>query len=257
MHAAGECYIFHLSRHNGRALVLHRLHRPKDLLSVVQYGEVRGRYGNEPSMETLRALRLELDARAEARFVPTFLISVAVFLATYFIASVLIPDPIPMIDEVFLGVFIAAATYVFLTRRDWKSTAAVLQKRFLVDRVDRIVFTESTLVAKAERVLRECEVSNPGESDSVRLPMVEVDDEEIEEASQLIPLLASLFDTGALSRVERSLKKSGMIPARKRNDLDFPLFFLYHALKEGVGEKFTREVPLPVDSTSSPAARDP
>ncbi len=64
----------------------------------------------------------------DARYVPRLLISAAVFLIVYFFFALAIRDPIPVIDELVLGLAAAIGTGVFLSRRDKKSDMAVRRR---------------------------------------------------------------------------------------------------------------------------------
>ena len=57
----------------------------------------------------------------DARYVPRLLISAAVFLVVYFFFALAVRDPIPVIDELILGVGAAIATGILITKRDKKS----------------------------------------------------------------------------------------------------------------------------------------
>lgn len=263
MSAVKDCIIFHITRPGGRAQLLHPLGTPKALLVSMQQGEIRGRYGAEPGIDTLRALRAELvrmaeiaarRARAEARFAPTFIISAVVFLVVYFLFSLLVPDPVPMIDEAALGILLAALTYFLLTRRDAGSEAAVRERQRMIQRVDRIVFTESAFVAKVEGALREYESAYREIADGPALRLhLEIEDGEMDEASCLLPLLESALGPRDILRIVRGAKRGvfgkGII---KGPAPDMPLVSLYLTLKEGVGERITPETALPLDSAGTP-----
>lgn len=64
----------------------------------------------------------------DARYVPRLLISAAVFLVVYFFFSLAVRDPIPVLDELILGLGAAIATGVFISRRDKKSDMAMRRR---------------------------------------------------------------------------------------------------------------------------------
>ncbi len=64
----------------------------------------------------------------DARYVPRLLISAAVFLIVYFFFALAIRDPIPVIDELVLGLAAAIGTGVFLSWRDKNSDMAVRRR---------------------------------------------------------------------------------------------------------------------------------
>lgn len=61
----------------------------------------------------------EGDARRhvqEARYIPRLVVSAIVFLAAYFFMSLVVRDPIPMIDEIVIALCCAAAAWVLMLR---------------------------------------------------------------------------------------------------------------------------------------------
>ena len=116
----------------------------------------------EPRVEALTMFRNELYRQIEvgvknwlsdARFVPKFLISALVFVVTYFFMSFVVRDPLPVIDEVALGLAAAVVVFLLLGRRDMNSKLATKKRLDLRVIVDRITFRESAFVKQVEEAL--------------------------------------------------------------------------------------------------------
>ncbi len=73
----------------------------------------------------------------EARYVPRLLLSAAVFLVVYFFFSLAIRDPVPVIDELLLGLGAAFATGMLLSKSDKKSELAMRRRLALKQNASR------------------------------------------------------------------------------------------------------------------------
>ena len=87
----GRIYLFHILRKDGTSLFLNPFGGPDKFVNGLERNEVEGRYGMEPRVEALTMFRNELYRQIEigvknwlsdARFVPKFLISAAIFVAS-------------------------------------------------------------------------------------------------------------------------------------------------------------------------------
>jgi hypothetical protein len=251
-------YLFHIFRKDGTSLFLNPFGSPDKFVSGLERSEVEGRYGMEPRVEALTMFRNELYRQIEvgvrnwlsdARFVPKFLISAAVFVLIYFFMSFVIRDPLPVIDEIAIGLAAAVVVFLLLGRRDMNSKVATKKRLDLRVIVDRITFRESGFVKLVEEALHRNETGSMEEVvrqivDPVRQ---ELDPEVREEAAQFIRALESRFDFKKLEREERSLKR---IMGRSRGDLnksfarlveskkyDFPLYAVYKSFKKTVANQ--------------------
>ena len=151
--------IFHLYRHDGTALFLHPFENLDKLVSVLQKNGIEGKYGKEPRVESLTLFRNDLyrlieDAVkswvSEKRFIPRFLASAVVFLLTYLFMSIVIRDPLPLVDEILIGLAAAFVTYFLMSRRDQRSNSALKKRVELRTAVDRIVFKQDPFVKEIE-----------------------------------------------------------------------------------------------------------
>lgn len=248
-----KVYLFHLYRKNGESIFLHPFDVSERLVTLLERGEVFGRYGREPRVESLTVLRGELYHRIEVavrrwlsdvRFIPKFLISTGLFLLAYFFTAYAIPDPLPVIDELAVATGVAVFTYLLMGRRDIASEIAARKRSALRSVVDQIVFRESDFVRQVEDLLHRNEslsmqevirrILSPQEPE-LRAP-------DPDEAAQFIRLLESSFNFTRLRKEERILKS--YVRGGERGDrlraiarigeakkLDFPLYAVYKSFK--------------------------
>ncbi len=220
---------------------------------------VKGRYGEEPRVETLTMFRNDLYRLAEIavknwvfdqRFIPKFLISTGVFLVTYFFLSYVIRDPIPYIDETVLSIAASVFTYIFMGKKDMNSQKAMKKRVEMRTKIDRIEFTESPIVKKVEELLHISE--NAGMEAILKSIISPIDydlnEEEREEALQFLGILESRFNSRKLKRAEKRLKEllaSNRAEVYSLNiadffgnkNMDFPLYAVYKSFKKTVSSK--------------------
>jgi hypothetical protein len=256
-----KTYIFHIYRRDGSSLFLHPFHPPEKIVEMLAGGPIEGRYGREPQVEELASFRNELYRRiedgvkrwlADVRFIPKFLIAAGLFVVTYFFFSYVVRDPLPVIDELVLGIVAAVAYFILRGRRDLASKQAVKKRLDLRLIVDRVAFRESGFVKQVEEALHGVETE--GAEELIRR-IVEPVRQELgepyrEEAGQLIRLLEGRFDLHRLEReerawrrqVERAKPSTGAASGTRRDfgrllkskKYDFPLYAVYKSFKKTV-----------------------
>ena len=159
-------YVFHVYRKDGVSLFLHPFRKIERVHALLTKRPVAGHYGREPRVESLTLFKNELyriieqEVKAwvaDARFIPRFLMSSAVFLVAFLFLSIVVRDPIPVLDELAISLPLAIVVYILLGRKDMQSDAALKRRIELRTRVDQIVFTESPFVQAIEELLIECE----------------------------------------------------------------------------------------------------
>jgi L-lactate permease len=80
---------------------------------------------DEATLSLYHAIDFSVDRWIQDKqYVPRLLISAVVFTISYFIFSLAVRDPIPMIDELIISSGLAFVTWRSLTRRDSRSTVA-------------------------------------------------------------------------------------------------------------------------------------
>ncbi len=155
-------YVFHLKKPNGGGIYLHPLEEFDKIISSGNSFQLEGRYGDEPVIESITAFRNNLyrivedsvnSWVSESRFIPRFLISASVFLFAYFFFSFAIRDPIPVIDEIALGIIASVLCYILLGRKYRKTGSASKLRAHYRGMVDKIVFSKSNFILALESFL--------------------------------------------------------------------------------------------------------
>ncbi len=221
--------IFHIYRGNGTSIFLYPFSKRKNLIELLDKNEITGFYGKEPRVESLTLLRNELyrmieqavrEWAAERRFLPRFLISTLLFLLLYFIMSFIIRDPVPMVDEILIGLAGAVGLYFFLAKRNADSKPATELKVRLRTKVDAIIFNEDSFTKDVEQYLQHCETT----TDMEQLLMNIIGDEsnimfdysDQEKVHELLESIMLLFDESDIRKHEKLLKK---IAEEERSDV--------------------------------------
>lgn len=254
MNSGGKTYLFHLYRKDGSSLFLHPFTDPKTVVALMEKGPLEGWYGREPRVEALTAFREELHRIVEQgvrkwvdeqRFIPKFLLAAAAFVVTYLFFSIVVRDPLPVIDELVLGVGAAIATFVLTGRRYLAARSAAKKRLDLRLVADRITFRQSAFVQQAEQALGRLEAES---GEEVARQIVEPLQQELgegsrEEAAQFLHLLEGRFKLRKLQREERALQRragrrrepsSGGTRLLGAGQLDFPLYAVYKRFKRTV-----------------------
>lgn len=240
--------IFHLYRKDGTSVFLHPFGHPEKIVRQLENGILEGRYGREPRVEGLTLLRNELyrlielgvkNWLSDVRFIPKFLISALVFVVVYFLMSYVVRDPLPVIDEVAIGLGAAIAAFLLLGRRDLASKDATRKRMELRVVVDKAVFRESNFVKRVEEELHRAEGSGGEEAvrGVVEPALQGLGEEWREEAAQFLSSLEGRFDLRRLARQEKALRrrlKAGPVDL-KLSKVDLPLYAVYKSLKKAVG----------------------
>ena len=254
MEGRDKILIFHLYRKDGTALFLHPFESLDKLVSILRKGDVVGKYGSEPRVESLTLFRNDVyrmieDAVKrwvlEVKFIPRFITSAAVFLLSYLFLSFVIRDPIPLVDEILIGTGLSIVTYYILSRRDQRSNLALKTRVELRTAVDRIVFHEDPFVKDVENALQR----NESESrEKILKQMLGGADAEFSiadasDAGQLLRYLEKRFSTKEYRKQERLLSKV-QSKFRAENDvevlsrwseskkIDLSLFEIYRRVKK-------------------------
>lgn len=247
--------IFHVYRKDGTALFLHPFENLDKLMQVLSKGSIVGKYGTEPRVESLTLFRndlyrlIEESVRgwvAERRFVPRFIVSAGVFLLSYLFLSFVVRDPIPMVDEVLVGVGIAFVAYLVMSKRDQRSNLALKKRVELRTAVDRIVFSEDRFLKQIEELLQRHDTETNEQILEELLvgdieKQFEITDEG--EARQLLGYLEKRFSTKeyrkqeklltrARGRDENSADLESLSKWSESKKIDLSLFAVYRRVKK-------------------------
>ncbi|MBL8968611.1 MAG: hypothetical protein JNG85_16520, partial [Spirochaetaceae bacterium] len=125
---------------------------------------LEGRFAPSRAPTSFAELRADLDAELEAGlrrhlldkgFTLRVFASAAVFLVVFLFMSIVIRDPIPIVDEVVGGALGAFALRTYLARRALSSPSALALAESLRRSLGEAYFVESSAVAVAEAWLEE------------------------------------------------------------------------------------------------------
>ncbi|MFW6313492.1 MAG: hypothetical protein ACOC2N_06380 [Spirochaetota bacterium] len=245
-------HIFHLFRKDGTAVFLHPFRKTDRLHSLLEKSEIKGHYGSEPRVESLTLFRNELyrlveqEVRAwvaDARFIPRFLLSSGVFLIAYPFLSIVVRDPLPVLDGLAISLGLSIAAYILLGRRDMRSEGALKRRIALRTNVDAIVFTENEFVKRIEDELIAREGQKPDllVEELMRPGSDLVVEGHEEEAAQMVGYFDEMFQTSEfrktekrIKRLERDAGRHGQAAMQKwleSRKVDVPLLSLYVQLK--------------------------
>lgn len=250
-----KIYIFHVNRKGGKPVFFHPFTGTQAFINQVKDSDILGKYGDDPRVESITLLRNDLYRKAEtstklwitdARFIPRFLVSSAVFLGIYFFMSYVIRDPLPILDELIGAFGGAVAVYIFLGRR-YLNSEAVVQKRIeLRTAIDGISFNESEMLKNIELLLSSYEEAPLAELFTAygAGEKLALNPDWREEALTLLRYLETEFDTKAVknflkniqnritSKTDKPLEKLGRLI--EGNKIDFPLLLVYTRLKKSL-----------------------
>ncbi len=248
-----KVYIYHIYRKDGTSLFLHPFAYTDKFLELVENSEFEGKYGKEPRVESLTLFRNDLyriienqvkSWVSELRFLPRFLISSGLFLLSYLFLSLVVRDPLPMIDEIAISLGLAVVLYIILGKRDLKSNFALKKRVELRTKVDQIVFRESKFVKEIEEALQRNEAGSTQDVIDYMLspPERPLTEEEKEDAVQITRYLRKQFNHRELKKQEKLISKinrekepekkvkiKSMLADSKKIDLS--LFALYTRIK--------------------------
>lgn len=240
--------IFHIYRNDGTSMFLHPFDDRNTLFSLGEGIEVEGLFGREPRVESLTMFRNKLYRLIETgvkewivdtKFIPRFILSSAVFLLVYFFTSLVIRDPIPVVDELLISIAASAVVYFYLSKRDQNSEKASEKRLKLRIRVDRIVFNESSFVKKFEEILNYNESVEALELiPTIISPESElIPESEREEAKILLSYLERMFSGKVYKKQEKRLSKykkedkKKLLSWAKANKVDLSLYAAYRNIK--------------------------
>ncbi len=242
-------HIFHVVRRDGSELFLHPFTGDESTLTMLEQQPVEGLYGAEPEVSTLTGLRDDLYRiaersirrwDAEARFVPRFLLSAAVFVVAFLFFSLVVRDPLPVLDELLIAFGLAAALYTVLRRRG-RLSEPVERKRIAVQKqIDAIMFTESDVVSRFENQLHLHEAMD----DPVRALRDQREpafrDEDLELIAEAAGYLAMRYRGLSVRRRGRHLLRSDHVNSERirkwadSHGIDLRLFTFYLRLRRAV-----------------------
>ncbi|MDA3941097.1 MAG: hypothetical protein PF693_17605 [Spirochaetia bacterium] len=250
MNAKTKLTIFHIHRKDGSSLFLHPFSDSEVLLKLDDGYEIVGLYGNEPRVESLTMLRndlyrlIELSVKRwmnDIKFIPRFIISAASFLLIYLVASFIIRDPIPIIDELLLSFGGGLAVFFILSKKDQNSEKSSKKRLSLRLVMDKIVFEEDEFVKEVEEILH---IHESTDKISILNSLVNSYENSfvnsnLDDMKQLVAYLDKYF-TGKIykKRIDNlnDTEKEKLSKWAEENKIDLSLFVVYKKLKERVSK---------------------
>lgn len=211
--------IYHISLRDGTALFLHPFVKSGDMIELGSSVELVGRYGREPRVESVTMLRNDLYRRIEndvrdwineRRFIPRFLLAAGAFLVVYLFLSVVIRDPLPVLDELLIGLGAAIITFIVVGRRFEQSRAAARRRVTLRSKVDAVVFSEDRFVYTLEELVQQLEERDPFESavpDEIRAAAEELHRTYPDETADVVHHLRSTVAAKPYRNLARQIKR--------------------------------------------------
>ncbi len=143
-------------------MLLYRLNRDEKIVAAFRAAKIIGCYGEEPDARTIGLLSDRIESLVERivyrlmkqkHFLGHFAISSASFLAAYLIFSVLLRDPLPLIDEALLSLVVSFSIFRALRATLRRSPKTRQHKNELAELAGTIVFTPNRLIADAEKLM--------------------------------------------------------------------------------------------------------
>ncbi|TVQ40230.1 MAG: hypothetical protein EA384_03685 [Spirochaetaceae bacterium] len=243
-------HIFHIERYDGSALFLHPFRADQSMLHTLENCRVEGHYGAEPDVSSLTEFRNELYGLAEhavrswdaeTRFIPRFVISSALFVVSFLFLSIVVRDPVPVLDELLISLVVGIGSYL-VQRSRGRSSERVERKRMAMrTSIDTIVFSESAIVYLLEETLHMYEA----EDDALqvllsgrRAPFAE---SQSESANEVLGYLSQRFGDREFRRRERRIMRGEQHAAEQvkrwaeHKKVDLALFCFYLRLKRALG----------------------
>lgn len=210
--------IYHIFRKDGSPLFLHPFSETDKTTEFLEAADIEGKYGQEPRAESLELLRNELYRiiegqvkrwMADQRFIPRFLISAGIFLIAYLFFSLVVRDPLPMIDEVALSTGAAVLCFILLGRRYLKTEPALRKRVQLRTKVDAIEFHPSEFVKAVEETLQKNEGATREQVFETLLNPIKspLNEEETRDARLIAMYLQRRFSARELKKQERMLSR--------------------------------------------------
>jgi len=214
-------YVFIIGRDD--PVVLH----PFDSAEAFDASEttaIVGRYGSGDSPRDAESIRTALYAAMEKGTRRFFLakgyylrlaITTVTFIAVYLLLSIVVRDPVPLIDELLLGTLAAAAVFFASERKALSSPGHIDSLLRLRKAIDGAYFSESRVVDLVESWRDQAIALGPAafyKIDAERPELVETEREEAAALCSMLagrwkakPVVAELYDSAAKGRVPGGL----------------------------------------------------
>mgnify|MGYP001416555996 CR=1 FL=1 len=242
--------IFLVRRRSGQTLILHPFRPGGDVFRDPDQVVLDGRYASEPAPGEAETIRTTLHAELEKGlrrdaldrgFYPRLLLSAAIFLFLYLFLSIVIRDPVPLVDELLVGGLGAFAAWFALERRSLSSDSFARKSAALRRALDSSMFRPSRSAAYLEEILQDAETLDPDRLAEYPIAVAEgFSEEDIGELAELAAVLESRISPEDAAEARRSLAGREDLPrlirrmsGRKKADL--PILVSYLRIRALVG----------------------
>lgn len=229
-------------------MFFHPFGADEESVDLLESSRIRGLYGDEPPVSALTGFRNELYLladralrrwNAEDRFLVRFLAASAVFVVVFLFLSIVVRDPVPLLDELLISLAVSIAAYYALVRRDLSSQRVERHRIEIRSAIDRTVFEESELVHRLEETLHAHEGNGVPALDQQTLLF---DEKDADVAAEVLSYLGKNFRDRRYRKQERKLMRATrradvqrtMADWSPHEKTDVPLFCLYLVLKRHV-----------------------
>jgi len=214
-------YVFIIGRDD--PVVLHPFDSA-DSFDAAETVAILGRYGSGDSPRDAESIRTALYAAMEKGTRRFFLakgyylrlaVTTVTFIAVYLFLSILVRDPVPLIDELLLGTLAAAAVFFASERKALSSPRHIESLLRLRKAIDGAYFTESRVVDLMESWRDQALALGPAAFYKIDAERPVLADAERQEAAALCsmlagrwkakPVVAELYDSATRGRVPGAL----------------------------------------------------
>lgn len=192
-----------------------------EALENAEFGSIIGRYGSGDSPRDADAIRKTLYESMEKGARRYFLnkgyyvrlaITSATFIVVYLFLSILVRDPVPLIDELLLGSLAAAAVFFASERKALSSRRHVDTVLRLRRAIDGAYFSESRVVDLVESWRDEAVSLGPAAFYKADATRPSLSDEERNEAASLCALMARRWKARPIVAQLYAAASKGRVP---------------------------------------------
>lgn len=187
-----------------KPILLHPFESGAELFEATAPVVLLGRYGTGEIPKDTGAIRADLYRAMEhgsrrhfldKGYYPRLALTVASFIGVYLFFSIVVRDPVPMIDELFLGGLASAAVFFASERRTLSSQRHIESLLMLRRCIDASIFIESRVVDLVESWKEEALELGPASFYREARPDFALSPDESTEAKALCSLLANRWRT--------------------------------------------------------------
>lgn len=137
-------------------------HEDKKMLDALEEEELRICYGSQLSEEDNNSIKTEMKAGIEtavnkwindSRFVVHLLMAAAVFLVSFYFLSYVVRDPLPLVDEIVLSLFLGGLAMYRLKNQQYQSEKVIHRKLELEQYLGNIAMEKMEYLTQLELYL--------------------------------------------------------------------------------------------------------